>query len=104
MTYPILRQKVYALVRDIPAGSVATYGQLAMMVGAPQNARLVGRALREAPPGLPCHRMVGSGGRLVPGWPAQRLLLKQEGLTFTPGGNVRLGKHQWRPWLSSGAE
>lgn len=100
MTYPILREKVYRLVRDIPAGTVVTYGQLAIMVGAPAQARLVGRAMSAAPSGLPCHRVVGSGGRLVPGWASQQRLLEAEGVSFTPGGKVRVAVHQWRPWQS----
>lgn len=101
MTYPALREKVYLLVRDIPAGHVVTYGQLAMMVGAPAHARLVGRAMSEAPSTLPCHRVVGSGGRLVPGWANQQRLLEAENVSFTPGGKARLALHQWRPWQSA---
>lgn len=100
MDYPALRERIYALVRDIPAGHVVTYGQLAMMVGAPGNARLVGRAMSEAPPRLPCHRVVASGGRLVPGWTEQQRLLEAEGVSFTPGGKARVAVHQWRPWQS----
>ena len=98
MTYASLQLKVYALIQDIPHGRLATYGQLAMMIGAPKQARLVGKAMGDAPANLPCHRVVGSGGRLVPGWNAQRNLLYKEGITFTPGGNARLSLHQWRPW------
>lgn len=98
MTYEALRAKVYALLGDIPAGRVVTYGQIALMVGAPAMSRAVGRAMGQAPPGLPCHRVVGSGGRLSAGWPEQRSLLEGEGVAFTPGGNVRLRVFQWRPW------
>lgn len=101
--YPSLREQVYRLVRDVPVGYVVTYGQLAMMVGAPAHARLVGRAMSEASSALPCHRVVGSGGRLAPGWANQRSLLESEGVSFTPGGKVRLAIHQWRPWLPDDA-
>lgn len=98
MKYEEVRAAVYALIPEIPEGHVATYGQLAVMIGAPQLSRMVGRAMGEAPHGLPCHRVVGSSGRMVPGWAEQELRLAEEGVTFTPGGAVRLRLHQWRPW------
>ena len=60
-------EAVYRLVKRIPPGRVATYGQLAWMLHAPRLARQVGRAMRLAPPGrgLPCHRVVGTNGSLT---------------------------------------
>ena len=67
--------EVYSVVREIPAGSVTTYGDIAALLGMPQYSRMVGRALRQVPAGLnlPCHRVVNAIGRLVPGWDEQRL-------------------------------
>lgn len=59
-------QRVYRIVSEIPAGSVMTYGQIAFYAGKPRAARFVGRAMRLAPPGLPCHRVVGKNGALAP--------------------------------------
>ena len=81
-------EAVYRLVERIPPGRVATYGQLAWMLHAPRLARQVGRAMRLAPPGR---------GRLVPGWPEQRLLLEQEGIAFRENGCADLNACRWKP-------
>lgn len=83
-------RRVYRLVAEIPYGKVMTYGQLALLLGAPQSARRVGHALRYAPPDLPCHRVVNHAGRLAPGFAGQRALLEAEGVSFTPAGCVEL--------------
>ena len=57
--------EVYAVVAEIPAGRVVSYKQIARLVGMPDHARRVGRALAEAPAGLPCHRVVNSAGRTL---------------------------------------
>ena len=61
------QQKVYALINKIPQGKVATYGQVAKLVGKPKAARAVGMALKNNPTPItvPCHRVVGSDGSLV---------------------------------------
>ena len=63
--------EILSVVEEIPEGKVATYGQIARLIGRDKNARLVGRVLHYA--GLygdyPCHRVVNHAGRLVPGWP-----------------------------------
>ena len=60
-------QKVWALCARIPAGRVATYGQIARALGSPNAARAVGNALNKNPyaPAVPCHRVVGSNGSLT---------------------------------------
>ena len=91
-------QKIYRLVAGIPPGQVASYGQLAVLAGGPRWARKTGRALANAPPGLPCHRVVNSAGRCVPGWAQQPRLLRAEGVTFRPSGCVDMKRHRFRPF------
>ena len=71
------RKEVYEVVSQIPVGKVSTYGGIALLLGAPQCSRMVGRALKEVPDELsiPCHRVVNSTGRLVPGWVEQKTTL-----------------------------
>ena len=88
--------EVYAVVAQIPAGKIVSYKQIARLIGMPDHARRVGRAMASAPAGLPCHRVVNAQGRLVPGWTAQRRLLEQEGVAFRPNGCVDLKRHLWR--------
>ena len=94
-----LVHQILSVVSCVPLGSVATYGQIAQLIGRERNARLVGRVLSQA--GLygkyPCHRVVNSAGRLAPAWEEQRHLLWAEGVTFKTNGCVDLKKHQWRP-------
>lgn len=94
-----LVHQILSVVSCIPLGSVATYGQIAQLIGRERNARLVGRVLSQA--GLygkyPCHRVVNSARRLAPAWEEQRHLLWAEGVTFKTNGCVDLKKHQWRP-------
>lgn len=94
-----LVHQILSVVSCIPLGSVATYGQIAQLIGRERNARLVGLVLSQA--GLygkyPCHRVVNSAGRLAPAWEEQRHLLWAEGVTFKTNGCVDLKKHQWRP-------
>ncbi len=95
--------RVWALVRRIPPGRVATYGQLAALLGTPRGARAVGWALRGLPGELdgqvPWHRVVAAGGRISsrpgPGADVQRRLLGREGVRFE-GGAVVLARHAWR--------
>jgi methylated-DNA-protein-cysteine methyltransferase-like protein len=89
---------VYSVVSHIPAGKVATYGQIAMMLGSPGAARTVGWAMRAAPPGLPCHRVVNQKGELSPVdifGGIQRELLEREGVPFLPGGRIDLRSCLW---------
>lgn len=88
--------RVYEMVDAIPYGKVATYGQIAWMLGAPKRSRQVGQALRYAPPGLPCHRVVNHCGRLAPNWPEQRVRLEAEGVCFQANGCVDLSRSRWK--------
>jgi methylated-DNA-protein-cysteine methyltransferase-like protein len=101
--------RVYALVARIPRGKVATYGQIARMLGAPRAARTVGWAMHDNPHGsrVPCHRIVQQGGSCSPhfriGDPgAQRRLLEREGVQFLLDGRIDMRAHQWRPELDGG--
>ncbi len=89
--------QILSTVEEIPKGRVATYGQIARLIGREKNARLVGRVLRMS--GLygsyPCHRVVNHAGRLAPGWPQQAALLRQEGVPFKENGSVYLNRCQW---------
>jgi methylated-DNA-protein-cysteine methyltransferase-like protein len=89
---------IWSLIRRIPRGKVATYGDIAEASGIPMNPRLVGFALRKAPPGmnLPWQRVLGAGGRIsLPGQAAldQRFRLVAEGVKFS-GRKVRMDLHQ----------
>ena len=92
--------QVYSIVAKIPAGSVATYGQIALMAGKPYGARQVGYAMNVAPADLPCHRVVNKQGELAPGHifggkEVQRMTLEAEGIAFLPDGKIDLEKHLW---------
>ncbi len=97
-------EEVYDIVRQIPAGRVAAYGEIARLAGMPNYARRVGRAMAGAPARLPCHRVVGSGGKLVAGWEAQRSLLEAEGVTFRPNGCADMSRHGWTAELFAATE
>jgi len=95
-------EQVYRLVSQIPAGRVATYGQIASLLGRPKSAKIVGWAMRSAPSDrrLPCHRVIKKTGRLAPeyafgGSENQRMLLENEGVTFKADGSVDLARHRW---------
>lgn len=88
-------EKVYAAVRLIPRGSVATYGQVAAALGNPRLARVVGYALHANPEPIviPCHRVVNREGALAPafafgGEARQAELLRAEGVLFTDETHV----------------
>ena len=93
----------YDIVRQIPPGYVATYGQVARLAGMPRCARTVGYAMAGCKdPSVPCHRVVdrfgGTKSRFdvyAPG--TQRSLLEAEGVSFRPDGTADLEQHLWRP-------
>lgn len=88
---------ILSVVEEIPAGCVATYGQIAALIGREKNARLVGKvmSMADAYGSYPCHRVVNAQGRLVPGWKQQRGLLEAEGVRFKANGCVDLPQCRW---------
>ena len=90
--------EILSVVEEIPKGSVATYGQIARLVGRDKNARLVGKVLSRAEyyGEYPCHRVVNHAGRLVPGWIEQGNLLRNEGIPLKDETHVDLKKCQWQ--------
>ncbi len=89
---------VLSAVTEIPAGKVATYGQIARLIGYPKNARLVARVLSHAEyyGDYPCHRVVNASGRLAPGWAAQATLLQAEGVALIDATHVSLKLCKWK--------
>ena len=89
--------QVLSAVEEIPAGRVATYGQIARLTGRDRTARLVGRILSMAEfyGNYPCHRVVNHAGRTAPGFADQRRRLEEEGVEFRANGCVDLKKYQW---------
>ena len=93
----------YDIVRRIPAGTVATYGQVARLAGMPRCARTVGYAMAGCTdPTVPCHRVVDRFGGTKPCFDTfapgtQRALLEAEGVAFTSEGRVDLDKCRWNP-------
>lgn len=89
--------EILSVVEEIPEGNVATYGQIAKLIGREKNARLVGKVLGMASSygEYPCHRVVNHAGRLVPGWREQKLLLEEEGVPFKDENHVDLKLCRW---------
>jgi methylated-DNA-protein-cysteine methyltransferase-like protein len=93
---------VYAMVRRIPRGEVATYGQVAVLVGRDRAARAVGGAMRSCPDDVPWHRVVNAQGgisrrrRDTGSMLTQRIRLEQEGVRLRRG-RVSLERYRWQP-------
>ena len=102
-----LYQQIYATIRRVPKGTVATYGQIAELVGLPRGGRVVGMALRASTPemGLPWHRIVGKRSSNTAkvsihdpvGGGMQRSMLEQEGVNFSATGSISLHLYGWLP-------
>jgi methylated-DNA-protein-cysteine methyltransferase related protein len=99
-------QRIHDVVRRIPRGKVATYGQVAALAGLPGQSRLVGYALHHGPPDgadAPWHRVVNARGEISVRSAAegsetvQRKLLEREGVRFGARGRIDLGKYRWEP-------
>jgi methylated-DNA-protein-cysteine methyltransferase-like protein len=101
---PTFYERVYAFVREVPRGRVVTYGQVAVLLGAPAAARAVGYALASLSDadGVPWWRVINrSGGISLKGRGAQadlqRALLEREGVVFDAAGRCDLGRYRWWP-------
>ena len=95
-----MKEQVYEFVKQIPAGRVATYGQIAERLGNKGLSRAVGNALHRNPDPskIPCHRVVNAKGEVSEsfafgGAAAQRQLLEQEGIVFEANGKIDLKKY-----------
>lgn len=95
-------QKIYEVVKQIPKGQVATYGQVAALAGNPRWARVVGYALHvnPDPEGIPCYRVVNREGRLSDafafgGVNRQKSLLESEGVRVEDN-HVDMETYQWK--------
>lgn len=95
-------EKIYDVVKQIPYGKVASYGQVAILAGNPHWARVVGYALHKNPDpeNIPCYRVVTKDGKVSDsfafgGGNAQRALLEAEGIEFNKNGKVDMEKYQW---------
>ena len=93
-----LAYEILSVVEEIPEGNVATYGQIARLIGREKNARLVGTILSRAENygTYPCHRVVNHMGRYAASFRRQRILLEAEGVTFRDNGTVDMKKHRWQ--------
>jgi methylated-DNA-protein-cysteine methyltransferase related protein len=99
-------ERIYAVVRQIPYGQVATYGQVAELAGLIGKPRLVGYALYRvdgSPDDVPWHRVINAKGE-VSHSPVrngsdyvQQALLEDEGIEFSPAGKIDLGRYRWQP-------
>ena len=96
-------RRIYDVVRKIPKGRVATYGQVAALAGLPGRARQVGYAMHALPSGtrVPWQRVINAQGKVSlrrrPGADiTQRILLEREGIRFESRGRIALERFQWR--------
>ena len=94
--------KIYEIVKKIPYGKVASYGQIALLAGNPRWSRVVGYALHvnPDPEHIPCHRVVNRFGYVSPafifgGENRQSALLEAEGVAFIAEGQVDMKKYRW---------
>jgi methylated-DNA-protein-cysteine methyltransferase-like protein len=93
------RRRVFTIVRAIPVGRVATYGDVARLAGAPRAARAVGNVMRTCDdPSIPCHRVTGANGALG-GYGSSPLLKRQlliaEGITLRGGKLREFARIRW---------
>lgn len=92
------RERIYALVAQIPEGKVTTYGSLAAWCGSPRAARIVGGIAHFGDPALPWQRVVKADGSLAEGYPGgvagHQAALEVEGVTFR-SGKVDMSQHRW---------
>lgn len=97
-------EQIYAAVKRIPRGRVATYGQIATLAGLARQPRMVGYALSALSDAqsIPWHRVINAKGeislRSEPGFDQlQRVLLEREGIVFDTDDRISLARFRWRP-------
>jgi methylated-DNA-protein-cysteine methyltransferase-like protein len=106
-TYAPFTARAVAIIRSIPPGKVASYGQVAALAGSPLGARQVVRILHalSRKEKLPWHRVINSRGaialRLGAGFESQKKRLEAEGVKVGDGGEVNMKKHAWKPRLDT---
>jgi methylated-DNA-protein-cysteine methyltransferase-like protein len=96
------RDRVYAIVRQIPKGMVMTYGQLAVVCGDGYTPRTVGYVMHGSPDNVPWQRVINSQGKCSTGrltipLNLQQELLEAEGIEFSSSGKCDLSKYRWWP-------
>jgi methylated-DNA-protein-cysteine methyltransferase-like protein len=96
-----VHDRIWSLVRQVPAGRVVSYGQVARIVGA-ATPRIVGFAMSRAPADVPWQRVVNSRGEVSPraagdGERTQRAILESEGVEFDARGRIDLDRFGWLP-------
>ena len=95
----VLKQRIYEVVAAVPAGSVATYGDVALIVGGGCDARTVGYALNAIPKAggehIPWQRVINAQGGISTSGLLQRKLLEDEGIVFDVEGRVPLARFRW---------
>jgi methylated-DNA-protein-cysteine methyltransferase-like protein len=100
---PSLTTRIVEVLRRIPRGKVASYGQIAALAGSPRGARQVVRVLHalSEKKGLPWHRVVNVAGRIsLPpggGFELQRAMLRKDAVAVSADGRIDLARHGWRP-------
>ena len=92
--------RIYQVVKRIPRGRVATYGQIATLAGLDGHARQVGYAMHACPNDIPWHRVINAKGEVSPrsrgdSHELQRMLLEAEGVRFDSRGRVDLEQDRW---------
>ena len=98
-----LFQRIFTIVKEIPKGYIATYGQVANLAGLPGYARVVGQTLNKLPKDtqLPWHRVISASGKIIVSEDSkssleQKQRLLNEGITFTKT-RINLKEYQWQP-------
>ena len=98
-----LRQRIFTIVKEVPKGYIATYGQIANLAGLPGYARVVGQTLSKLPSDtqLPWHRVISATGKISvledsESFIEQKKRLLNEGITFTKT-RINLKEYQWQP-------
>ena len=91
--------EILSAVEAIPEGRVASYGQIARLLGFPRAARQVGWAMRCCSDDIPWQRVVKDSGEIAGGGHAEfrRILLEEEGVAFLPDGRVDMPRCRWLP-------